>query len=455
MKNMKLFPKTFIHCLTLIISVLLTALLLLYIFLPTFYRQYKQKKISEDTSWLASELGGISVSNLPSALSGYAINKGYGYTAEYENGDIICNVSAGIGFAFSEIDTGDDFSVNVDMELAESRASFHTVDGKTVILIMNTSLQPIDDAVSVLLLLIPPLLLICIILSALVSWIYARSIVKPVKAITDATVQMTSLSPDISCKVTGRDEIGILSQNINEMYKRLLFAISDLERQIDAVGKAEQEKLDFLLLASHELKTPVTAVRGMVDGMLYNVGVYKDRERYLLECQRELEHLTDLLCRILESSKMDISAAARNTSDTDIGDLLKRVSMPYLAIAQSREIRITVNTENTLFAVIPAELIEKVFSNIFSNAVKYTDSGKSICIYIENNAVIIENECAPLTAEELSHIGEPFYRPSNTEEKHNDGTGLGLYFTDKLLSACGLSYSFSPYEKGMRFILNF
>lgn len=128
----------------------------------------------------------------------------------------------------------------------------------------------------------------------------------------------------------------VLSQNTNEMYQKLLSTISDLERQIQMVSKSEHEKLDFLLLASHELKTPVTAVRGMVDGMLYNVGVYKDRDTYLLECQKSLDNLTELICRILETSKMDVNTAAKDKEQTDMGKLLEETASPYFIIAKSR-----------------------------------------------------------------------------------------------------------------------
>lgn len=455
MKNMKLFPKTFLHCLMLIVSVLLIAFLLLYSFLPAFYRGYKQREINTNTAQLATELEGCSVTDLSSAIFRYAVNKGYGYSAEYENGDVICSVNTGIGMAFVEGDIDSNGSININMDSAESSSSFQTADHKTVILTMNTSLAPIDDAVAVLMYLLPPLLLICIVISAVISWIYAHSIVKPVKAITDATVQMTTLSPNVVCKTDRKDEIGILSQNISNMYDKLLITISDLEQQIDATQKAEQEKLDFLLLASHELKTPVTAVRGMVDGMLYNVGIYKNRDYYLSECQNELEHLTELLCSILENSKMDVSTIAKNKSDTNIGDLLKKVFSSYLPIAESKGVHLTVNTENSFSAKISAELIEKVFSNILSNAVKYTASGKCVFAYMENSSVIIENECLPLTDEEMEHITEPFYHPAKDNKKDNDSTGLGLYFTDKIVSACDLTWSFLPYENGMRFILDF
>lgn len=456
MKNMKLFPKTFLHCISLMIGVVLIAFLLIYSFLPTFYKHYKQNEIDTEAKQLGQILQGLSSEELTSHITAFAMQRGYGYTATDENGEILCSAGTGIGFQFVGGDNSlnDDASFVIDIDYAQSSISFYTADDKRFFLSMEVSLQPIDDAVSVLILLLPVVLLVCVLLSAVVSWIYAKAIVKPIRSITDTTIKMKSLSSGAVCLTNRKDEIGILSDNINELYRKLLETISDLEKKIDEVSKAEQEKLDFLLLASHELKTPVTAVRGMVDGMLYNVGIYRDRDTYLRECQCVLKHLTDLICSILEASKFDTAAAAKNKKETDIGNFLKKLTAEYLIVAQSRNLNMVLSAENDFYAMIPAELVEKALSNVLSNAVKYTDAGKSIRIYMHERKVIIENECSPLSQEELLHIGEPFYHPAEKNRKNSDSTGLGLYFTDRILSVCEIDYTFLPYENGMRFVLN-
>ncbi len=458
MKNIKLFPKTFLHCLGLMIGVILIAFLLIYILLPTFYQSYKQRELNADIAQLAEELQVLASKDISAAVTSYAVSKGYGYTAKYEDGEVICSAGVGISFEMVGGDStaeNEDGTISFDVDSATSEASFITVDGKTVYLTLSVSQQPIGDAVSVLLLILPVALIVCILLSTVVAYFYAKSIVKPIQEITAATTQMQSLSQNISCSLNRGDEIGMLSQNIDEMYQKLLFTISDLERQIQTVGKSEQEKLDFLLLASHELKTPVTAVRGMVDGMLYHVGVYKDRDTYLAECQKSLESLSKLICRILETSKLDVNAAAKDKEQTDMGTLLEETASPYFAIAKSRGVEMELSLENNFSAVVSAELVKKALSNVLSNAVKYTDTGKSIQIYMENHTVVVENECLPLTKEELSHIGEPFYHPVEKSNGNGDSTGLGLYLTERILNACRLSSSFTPYENGMRFVLDF
>lgn len=453
MKNMKLFPKTFIHSLCLIVSMVLVVFLLIYCLLPTFYRQYKYREIESQTKQLAEQLELLPPEELADNISSYALSKGYGYTAAYESGESICQAGTGMNFTIigESADNTENF-VQFEFDCAESEKTFQTVDGKTVCLSLTVSLQPIDDAISVLLLVLPVALVLCLILSAVVAYFYAKSITKPIRSISQTTTAMTGLTPDVRCSTDRNDEIGILARNINNMYQKLLSTISDLEQEIETVSKSEQEKLDFLLLASHELKTPVTAVRGMIDGMIYNIGIYKERDTYLKECQKSLEDLTELICRILETSKMDITAAAKKNESTDIGLLIKETAEPYFVIAQSRNIEIRLSNNESFRVCVPAELVKKALSNVLSNAVKYTKAEHSIRIYMKEHSIRIENECDPLSEEVLAHIGEPFYHPSDLKAD-NGSTGLGLYLTDRILSACGLSYDFSPYENGMRFTL--
>ena len=77
------------------------------------------------------------------------------------------------------------------------------------------------------------------------------------------------------------DEIGILANQINQLYQNLLSTIEHLQEEKDKVSEAEKQKIDFLRSASHELKTPVTALNAMLENMILKVGKYSDYEEYL------------------------------------------------------------------------------------------------------------------------------------------------------------------------------
>ncbi len=92
---------------------------------------------------------------------------------------------------------------------------------------------------------------------------------------------MQSLESGISCAVAGTDEITILAQDINSLYSKLLSSIDELRTENERAMAREKEKSDFLRITSHELKTPIASMLGLVEGMIYNVGPFKDHDTYL------------------------------------------------------------------------------------------------------------------------------------------------------------------------------
>ena len=99
--------------------------------------------------------------------------------------------------------------------------------------------------------------------------------------------------------------------------------------------------------------------------------------------------------------------------------------------------------------------MEKILSNLLSNAVSYTKPGHKVSVVLYSDRVVIENECTPIPKETISRLFEPFYRPDFARDRRDGGNGLGLYIVDTLSKAMGLSYTFGPMTcpQGMRFTL--
>ena len=100
---------------------------------------------------------------------------------------------------------------------------------------------------------------------------------KPIKQISEATEKMEQMDKTARCMVNTNDEIGVLASNVNMLYSSLLSTIENLEEEKKKVSEAEKSKIDFLRAASHELKTPVTALNAILENMILGVGKYKDR----------------------------------------------------------------------------------------------------------------------------------------------------------------------------------
>ena len=104
---------------------------------------------------------------------------------------------------------------------------------------------------------------------------------------------------------------------------------------------------------------------------------------------------------------------------------------------------------------MPIHEFSKALSNILGNAVGYTPNGKCVSVYLRDHMIVVENECTPISKEELPHLFEPFYRPDFSRSRETGGNGLGLYIVATIFRALNVPYSFTQMEQpqGMRFTI--
>ena len=267
---------------------------------------------------------------------------------------------------------------------------------------------------------------------------------------------MRELEPDAHCPNDTQDEMGMLANNVNSLYQTLLSTIRTLEQEIEKVEVADIQKSNFLRAASHELKTPVTAVSVMLENMLLGVGKYKDRDTYLARCKELTDRLAQMIKEILDASRAEFAGEQEQT-DFLIADALKAVIEPYQIIAKAKGIAFSVDEGEPFTVHLPQGMIEKDISNILANAVSYTKPDGVIHISCRGRQLVIENECTPIPPEHLAHIFEPFYRPDYGRDRATGGNGLGLYLVSTISKSLDISYTFAPSENidGMSFQIFF
>lgn len=466
MKRLRIFPKTFLYTLGLMLVIILLSHALIYILMPRAYDYQKKKALESDISVLAQEITDAIPEERLSIVTDFASKWNANIIVDYD--ELLYEVKL-LGEEINQTPSKDG---KVDTTI-RFRKDNH---GSEISLVNNTkggadffqavqsfpdgrghidavvSRQQIEDAVSAVLMILPFTAMICTVISVFFAVFYSRMLTNPIRQICSATEEMRQLKPQAHCKNVTTDEIGVLADNVNGLYRDLLTTIHELEREMKNVGEAEIQKTDFLRAASHELKTPVTAVNAMLENMLLGVGKYKDRDTYLARCKGLMEQLADMIRDILDTSKIGF-AGVQECSKIDLADTLLTVMEPYLVIAKTRGVEFDISLENSFTLQIPREMFQKALSNILANAVSYTRQGGIIYIYIEEEKLIIENECTPISSEHLSHIFEPFYRTDFGRNRATGGNGLGLYIVTAILKSIDIEYRFMPSEviNGMSF----
>lgn len=471
MKKLKLFPKTFLYTFSLMMVIVAVSHLLIYILLPTVYNHRQKKELEADIERLCenientgdadrlslvTEFAGKWNADISVQYEGYAYEMNLLNVSENESSDMQGNME-NVNIIAEQTDGKIKISLSKnpkgDTDFFYAERIFPDQNGyvKTTV-----SREQIEDAVSTVIIILPVTAFVCTLVSVLFALWYSHMITKPIKQISSVTKQMQELSSGAYCEIHTHDEIETLADNINSMYDSLRKTIHDLELEIHKVEEMEVQKTNLLRSASHELKTPVTAVNAMLENMILNVGKYKDHSVYLPKCKMLMEQLAVMMKEILDASKAE-KTDIDDDKEINLSELVEQVAEPYQMIAKSKGICVKMDISQQFFVSYPVSMIRKVISNLLSNAVSYTLKGGTIRIYLEEQKLIFENECVPIQREYLTHIFEPFYRPDDSRDRNTGGNGLGLYIVDTILKTLKIPYRFTAMEdnRGMQFTIEF
>lgn len=479
MKKMKLFQKTYLFTVGLMAIIIIISHTLLYMLLPSFYTNKKQQDLDNISYQLTEQLQNnnsnksdeiakkfADMHNINILLSVNGKNKVYEGIKScdiYINPDALDEQSLVIDNKTDFIEDNkksnstevkNDFLKISDSSLLYTK-KLKTKDNVDASIKVAMDLQYLQEARSVVFMILPYSIGISLIISLFASYIYTKKITKPIKQICDVTKEMQVLKEDAYCDINTGDEIELLATNINSLYKNLLDTIDSLKEEIENVSKSEKSKVDFLRSASHELKTPLMSIHIMLENMILNIGKYKNHDVYLPKCQEAVVNLSSMVQEILETSRLNSLNGEKELKEVDLKILIESIIEPYKIIAKSKKINMNIDYSNSLNINTDKSMLKKALSNIISNAVNYTDNGKNINIYFEKNSLIIENECKPIEQNHLDHIFEAFYRAEFDRNKNTGGNGLGLYIVQQILKTLNISHSFESVQNGMKFTINF
>ena len=460
MKNLKLFPKTFLVSIGLFAALIILVHALVYTLMPQFYLQQKEREAADNLMALVAELRGKSTEEMHRLSQEFAQVKNVNITLTIDGRDQYFQ-------GFESINIVTDSGKSVDTSVVKI-ADGQTVDprsvilqqgsvvdsqGKTIAVKLLADVAPVTQAKLATLHVLPYTMIGSLLVALLFSYIYSRFVTRPISQMAAVTTTMQRLEKDARYPVRSRDEIGVLGRNINELYQNLWQTIRSLEHENKRITQLEKEKIAFLRAASHELKTPLAALRIMLENMQLNIGEYKNRDRYLAESVAQVDRVAAMVNDVLCSGSA-AEQALRQEKQLRVDKLLAEVVADYTLLAKTRGMTFVVDTQpTTIYA--NRDMMRHVISNLVSNAVRHGDAGSVIKLTCNQNELTIENACKPLTKQQLQHVFDPFYRSNSDKNQHADSSGIGLYTVKMLLDAKGLDYDFTPHGQGMRFVVRF
>ena len=290
---------------------------------------------------------------------------------------------------------------------------------------------------------------------------YSRYLAKPIVRISAIAGKMAELDFQWKCSESRPDEIGRLGRSLDEMAGRLSAALAELKAanaalrdDMERARAEERRRLAFFAAASHELKTPVTILKGQLSGMLEGVGVYRDRDRYLLRSLQVTGRMEALVREMLAISRMESGAAELKRAPVELAALLERQLALDAPLLEQRGQRLVRALAPGVTVLGDASLLGKAVGNLLSNAALHSPEKAEIRVWCGRldgrPALRVENTGAQISKEALPHLFEAFYRAEGSRNRASGGSGLGLYLVRAILDRHGAACTLENTKDGVR-----
>ena len=384
--------------------------LTLYFFMPAYYHQYKIQLLQNSVNSIVEDSKYYDLDELQQRLYFLCKKQNVAMILTDERGYII------FGKNDQYITNRYDNNIPMSNQIKEYviNATIRTKDSNTLYYLgVVMPLQPIDEANTVLRKIMPFIIISAFIIGTIGAYIYSKTITKP------------------------------------------LIEIINKERE------EEKKRKEFIATISHELKTPITIISGQLEGMIYNIGKYKDRETYLkksYDCTQELRALVD---EMMEISKSEILEKDLKLEVINLSDLLKDLVNRQNYLIEEKNLELNYKVEKNLIIKVDKEKIIKVINNLINNAIKYSPHGEKIIIKAfkskASKTVVLEIENTGVTIEEkyLSEVFNPFFRVEKSRNRKTGGSGLGLYIVSQILKSHNLYYKMESKKNSVLFTIYF
>ena len=429
MTKRSIFAKIFLITFALFSGLVILLHASVYFIFPSTYIESQRQTILKKSQALAKSFQGQKEGTIESVIDLYS-----------KTNDIKVSIKG--KEKQNALEVKDDLLLNPDSQnnsLVIEERKIQTKEGKDLTLQFLATVDSQKEARDISLGFLPYSLLASFVLSLLASYLYARMISAPILEIKQMTKRMKRLDRTASLPIHSQDEIGVLKQQINDLYHHLLEVIDNLEQQKQENLKLEQMKVEFLRGASHELKTPLASLKIILENMRDKIGRYKDRDCYLSVSLDIVDEMNQIVLEILSLSS--VQELGGDKEEIQLDDVVNRILTQNQVLVENRSLSIDNYLPATsIFMNLP--ILKLVLSNIISNAVKHSDKGGVIRIALENEGTDFVIENTSVSKENIS---------SKAQSKKEGG--LGLFVVKYLLEHEELSYRFEESSTGRRFVM--
>lgn len=274
--------------------------------------------------------------------------------------------------------------------------------------------------------------------NGVLTYFVSRSIIKPLRALKRAAEEIKEGNLDFEVVPQSDDEIGELSRAFEEMRRKL-------KKSVDVQLQYEENRKELISNISHDLKTPVTAIKGYAHGIMDGVTNSPDKlDKYIRTIYTKAADMDRLIDELFLFSKLDLGKVPFQFETVDLGQYVQDCTQELQFDMEKKGVRFTLTElpKEPLLVTADRDKLRRVLLNIIENAVKYSDEGNCRITLtlreIDGHAVIqIKDTGQGISEEALPHIFDRFYRADPSRNTATGGSGLGLAIAKQIMEEHG------------------
>jgi len=286
--------------------------------------------------------------------------------------------------------------------------------------------------------------LIVLLLVGLLAIYISHNISQPIVKLRDAAVKIGKGKLGTKIEIKSKDEIGELGREFSRMTLKLKKSNDDLKKSYKELKGLDKAKTEFIMLASHELKSPLVPIMGYTELMLKGeLGKTSKKQKEKLKIiLRNTENLKNLINHLLDLSKLEMNKIKLDKKMNDLPMLITHVLKDLAPLSKEKNAALTLHSPKKVMLSYDEEEMRKIITNLLINAITYSKGKKNnirISVTEEEKRVIIKikDQGRGIAREKLPKIFDKFYRVSEAVTSPESGVGVGLSVVKGLVELHG------------------